>query len=528
MKNKHTRDILLVVLISLIYFLPGIISPRDFWVEDEARYGEVLREMVHDGQWWVTHLNGTYYPDKPPTYFWLCALVAKGVGKITPAGCLVITWLSTVGTLILTFLIALRLFNRKTAWLSTLSLMSTFLFLGCAQIIRMDMQLTLFSTWAMYLFYMGFYQGSKKVLPLFYLMAGLAVLSKGPLGFFFPFLGVVVFLLVQRNWDWLKSLLLNWGWLFVLLLVGGWLGGAILMGHLEFLKIIFSEQIAGRAVKSFIHKEPFYFYAMLLPAMLLPWTSYVIRGVRWMFNENRTLAWYLVCWFLAGFLLISFISGKLFIYVLPLLPPVSIFIGAFFAKLFDKENLPGKGFVTESIFMVLFTFGLFASVPFFAKSLPSTQLSSFWPFTYIFVPLLVLGFYFALKKMVQPMFYLLFAGMWLFSAYTFIVLVPQADPIMSGRQIGYDIRHFIDQGYHVGQYHVQRGLFNFYAESTFEEIPADSSVFHFFEEPKRLLIMQKRHFHRHGDKLGENLKMYSWYEIANMTYALIYQEEKTE
>ena len=72
--NIKTKHILIIFIVSLLYFLPGIISPRDFWVEDEARYCEILREMVHDGQWAVPHLNGHYYPDKPPTYFWLCAI----------------------------------------------------------------------------------------------------------------------------------------------------------------------------------------------------------------------------------------------------------------------------------------------------------------------------------------------------------------------------------------------------------------------------------------------------------------------
>ena len=64
------RHILILIGAALVCYLPALVAPREFWVADETRYAEVLREMIHDGHWIVPRLNGQFYADKPPLYFW--------------------------------------------------------------------------------------------------------------------------------------------------------------------------------------------------------------------------------------------------------------------------------------------------------------------------------------------------------------------------------------------------------------------------------------------------------------------------
>ncbi len=519
-KNQVTRDILIVILISLIYFLPGILSPRDFWVEDEARYGEILREMVHEGEWWVPHLNGHFYPDKPPTYFWLCAFVSILIGKITPNICMFITWLSTAGTLVVTYLFSKMLFNRKTGLKSAFILMSTFLFLGCAQIVRMDMQMTLFTTWALYVFYLGLRHDNPRYYTVFYLMAGLAVLSKGPLGLSFPLIPAIVFLIYRKAWHQLKIFFFHWGWLLVFLLVGGWLGGAFLIGQGDFVRTIFTEQIAGRAVKSFIHKQPFYFYLMLLPAMLLPWSAFIIRACKHQFQSSREIFWLLAWWFVTGMLVISLISGKLFIYVLPLLPPLAMFLGAFFQHLFENNK---RILLVEGITMILLAFGLFVATPFIADKFPSTGMMNFWPLAWIFIPWILLGFILLFLKKTKLFFGYLILGMWIFSTYAFQGIVPQTNEIMSARSIGYDIKSFTEQGYEAGVYNVRRGILNFYADTRMTEIPG-GVLFNWFDSPNRIMLTRKRYYNQHAKALGDSVSVFKWYNISNQDYVLLYKK----
>jgi 4-amino-4-deoxy-L-arabinose transferase-like glycosyltransferase len=73
---------LLLVLLGLAIFLPGIGS-RDLWNPDEPRYAEVAREMRARGDWFVPHLNGRIYSEKPPLHFWAIAAASTLTGGVT-------------------------------------------------------------------------------------------------------------------------------------------------------------------------------------------------------------------------------------------------------------------------------------------------------------------------------------------------------------------------------------------------------------------------------------------------------------
>jgi 4-amino-4-deoxy-L-arabinose transferase-like glycosyltransferase len=71
--NSLTRSIpplWLLVLLALALW-GGEFARRGLWEPDEARYAYVAREMRQGGHWFVPHINGVPYPDKPPLMFWL-------------------------------------------------------------------------------------------------------------------------------------------------------------------------------------------------------------------------------------------------------------------------------------------------------------------------------------------------------------------------------------------------------------------------------------------------------------------------
>ncbi len=274
MKNSFSTNkktiLLLIILSTFIYYIPGIFSPRDFWVEDEARYAEVVREMITSGDILVMHLNDHPYPDKPPIYFWLAALTSMLFGKITVFSFMLVTWLSTLGTVLTTYYFGQKLFNQNTAIYGVSILMSLFLFVACASIVRMDMLMTFFITLALYQFWLGKKNQKAIRYSLFWTFSALAVLTKGPLGIAFTLLPVVGFLIIERDWINLRKLIINPGPFLFLVFVLGWLCLAWLVGYRDFVENIIFKQIINRATDSFIHKRPFYFYIVLLPLLILP------------------------------------------------------------------------------------------------------------------------------------------------------------------------------------------------------------------------------------------------------------------
>ena len=60
------------VIAGLIFFFH--LGAYGFWEPDEARYGEIAREMLALRDFIVPHLNYVAYVEKPPLLYWLTAL----------------------------------------------------------------------------------------------------------------------------------------------------------------------------------------------------------------------------------------------------------------------------------------------------------------------------------------------------------------------------------------------------------------------------------------------------------------------
>ena len=59
---------LLVMAVAALLFFSRISTP--LLEPEEARYAEIPRQMLADGQWLVPHLHGQPYLDKPPLMYW--------------------------------------------------------------------------------------------------------------------------------------------------------------------------------------------------------------------------------------------------------------------------------------------------------------------------------------------------------------------------------------------------------------------------------------------------------------------------
>ena len=151
--ERHPRRS--VIIISTIFLLAGLLSNREFWVEDEARYAHILTELMEGGHWLVLYLNGEFYPDKPPLFYWLASIPAYLYGQISVRSFMWVTYLSGIATVLASYELSRLWFSVRISILSSMVLMSTLLFIVCAGIVRMDMLMTLFIILAARSFWLG-------------------------------------------------------------------------------------------------------------------------------------------------------------------------------------------------------------------------------------------------------------------------------------------------------------------------------------------------------------------------------------
>lgn len=335
---RPQREMILLAGIFVALYGLDFAWPRDLWAQDEARYGEVVREMIADGRWLVPHLNGHPYPDKPPLYFWLVA----GLGAVIGQGELVFRLFSVLSTLaaaVGVWRVARRLAGARAAFWSTALFLGSFLTLIVGHIYRMDMALAAAAVFAWDALLARQAGGGKASLLAFWGFTALTVALKGPIGLAFTLLPALVWLAWEERAV-LRRLRPFAGLAGLAALVAVWMGAALALGQGEYLATVWHEQLVGRAVNSWSHREPVYFYLVLLPLLLMPWSGLIGTGMRRL-ARRRSLAWRAVASFtLPPLIALSLVSGKLFIYLQPLVPGLALAGGIAAATLARRDLVP--------------------------------------------------------------------------------------------------------------------------------------------------------------------------------------------
>lgn len=338
-------------LLALIAFLPIMIL-RDFSVSNELRYLSIADEALLNGDWFTFTNNGVVYADKPPLYLWIVMLGKALFGQ----HCM---WFISLFSLI-PALVTMRVMRNwlvkecplpDKGWILTsqLMLITCGLFLGLNVFARMDTLMTLFIVLALHTFFKMFRgEGNFKTQSfLFGLYTFLAIFTKGPVGILMPLLCPLVFLLYKRE---ARSFFHYWNWrmfLTVVVLCGAW----FLCVYLEdrntnYLQNLLFHQTAGRAVDAFHHKKPFYFYLIQIWPNLAPYSLLLVGVIAAGMLKHRLTSdtehfWNATIW--TTFVMLSVVSGKLGVYLAPIVP-FFVFLTAALIRKF-----PWNGWLATSV-----------------------------------------------------------------------------------------------------------------------------------------------------------------------------------
>jgi hypothetical protein len=325
-----------LVLLALALFLPGI-TARDLWNPDEPRYAVVAREMSERGDWLVPHLNGRTYSEKPPLHFWSIAAVGALAGGIGPLAARLPSVAAAAVAFFALFSLARRLYDREVAWMAVLIFATGAKVLWQGRVGQIDMTLVALVTLAMACFVRGLCEGRERDFRLFFLVAGLATLAKGPVGLLPPLLSIVAFALVSGRRDLLARLRIPTGLLLWAAVVAAWLVPAALAAGGDYLETLLFRQNLTRYADPWHHLQPWYYYLEVIPADFFPWSMF-LPGAIWIgwrrsTVEERRGFQLALCWTLVTLVFFSLSPAKRTVYVLTMYPAMSLLLAAALAEI---------------------------------------------------------------------------------------------------------------------------------------------------------------------------------------------------
>lgn len=479
----NRRALLWLLAFFAALYCINLFIPRGLWVQDEARYGEVVREMLASGHWLIPHLNGHFYPDKPALYFWLVAAVGGVVGQGVLAFRLV-TLFSTLAAVYGVLLVGRRLAGQAEGWWSAALFASAFLTLFVGQMARMDMLLTASVVFAWYALLCFWQDARPRALVGFWTLVILGVTIKGPIALLFSVLPALAWAAHEERWRGLRRLRPLLGLAAFVLVIAAWVGMIIARGDGHYLWEIWHDQLVGRAVNSWSHREPIYFYVVLAPLLLMPWTALVVKGALTLRREQGS-TWRMVAWFaLLPLAAVSLISGKLFIYIEPLFPAMCIAAGVGAARLWRGPrpslwiSLPPVMFLAASVVAVVLVN---------ERLLDSAGAGQVLAGVLAALSLAGLALIFVNGRRWLLGWGALSVGT---SICIFGVLIYLLNPLYSGRAIGEAIARLAPPPTPVGQVNTTRGILNYYAGRKMTELEIAQAPSWWNAHPGALMIVK--------------------------------------
>jgi len=369
-------------LLLLAQFAVGFHALTPWLLPQEAHFAQSYELMSASGQWLTAPAA------LPPGWFWMLRLLNTLPYIHGPLVYAAGAALSGVLTLLATWFLARSAgYTRRTAFAAGLVLLSGLAFPALAHRVGPELFAAGLLTMGLACLLRGWNKDVSFLwLPLGSVFVVLAGLAGGLFGIILPVLGTLVFLLWKGAFARLSRADGVIGFAVLLVLPLAWLGAVMLFGQGEAqLRELYVQCITPFLPPYRPPKDPVWLYAAVLPSALAPWV-FVPFFVSWgsalarpftllasTRKENSGSAWVWIH-LVAGLLLLSAMSSKSCLNMLPLMPLLAIVLGK------AIENLPQAN--SRAFFLV--PAGLFGLA---ALALGLASLLQFVPQIQSFVPL---------------------------------------------------------------------------------------------------------------------------------------------
>ena len=335
---------------------------------DEAFYAEASREMVESGDWLTPRFNYQNRWEKPVLYYWLTSATYLVTGS-TEFAARAWSALSGVGLALLVWGIARQATGRQdVAWLAAAIVSTSFGYFSMARAALPDLPLTFCITLGIWAAQRAVDAAGARRAMKWWMLAGLGAgdgfLMKGPVALVVP-----AVVLLPIAWRERRRLHVDVRGIAVAALIAAAIGlpWYIAMwlehGNAYLQSFFVGDNLERFTTERFNDARPIWFYFPVLLGGLMPWSVYLVAfGVDGLARaKRRTLRlddadWRLLLWAVLPILFFTVSIGKQPRYILPVLPPLAVFVARGIIERMGTQRdrlLTAATWITAIIYAVL-------------------------------------------------------------------------------------------------------------------------------------------------------------------------------
>jgi len=405
-------SILFLICGVLYLFGNNIFSLTD---PDEVFYSLTAKEMAAKNEWLTPLIFGQPQFEKPPLTYWLLETAFKTWGESPFTARIFPAVFATLGVIAIYFLGLIGFNDERKAFLSAVVLATCAFFAGMGKMVFTDMIFSVFILCALTMFMMGFCDRRRQAVGIigFYVFCALATLTKTPLGSLIPQFAVILFLLYQRQVDFLRNWWVPAGLLLYVLIALPWYAYMYqLYGHAFIQEFFYNDHV--RRLLSAEHKanDHWFFYPVTMAAGLFPWSLFLIAACVDLFKRLKSsvtaMDYLSLSWILTVLLVFQFAHSKLASYILPLFPALALITGNFLGNALTQIQHRRK--IQNLLFASFIILAILAIAAMAGQKLYRHYISSLMPMYFLsgaMISISGIGLTLALKERLQGGLYVL-------------------------------------------------------------------------------------------------------------------------
>ena len=328
--RKGWFQVTLIAMVALTLNLAGN-GGASLWDRDEPRYAGCTREMRGRGDWILPTFNGEPRYHKPILIYWLMR-GGFALGGDNPFGARLVSAFAGTATCLLVLTLGKRMFGPRIGLIAVLMFATAPIVVVESKLATTDATLTLFVVGAQCLLWELSERPSRVLAAVFWVLVGLATLTKGPIG---PALIGVSGLLswcfggpttAYKRLDWKRGLL------YFALVTSPWFIAVGILSHGDFFRYAIGKQIGERLMTRMEEHGGFPGYYLATSLLTFhPWSALLPAAfyAAWKRRLQRKEFGFLLGWAVGPLILLECVQTKLVHYYLPAYPACALLAACF-------------------------------------------------------------------------------------------------------------------------------------------------------------------------------------------------------